>query len=113
MEAYELETDEKGMRLASYLIDEVRAHAKIVEYHNKVSFFYNVQFKKRFFREENLILRKIKAYEVGQKENLAPNWEGPCQIKQVLRRGSYKLEIWKAKKYPKFGIASNLKTYYI
>lgn len=63
VEAYELEKNEEGQRLALDLIDEVRdeAHARIFEYQNKASFYYNLRVKERFYREGDLVLRKLKA----------------------------------------------------
>ena len=76
--------------MALDLIDEVRdrANAKIIEYQKKASFYYNLRVKERFFREGDLVLRKIEASGVGQKGKLAPNWEGPYKVKSVQGRGT-------------------------
>ena len=52
IQAYNVEENEEGQMLALDLIDEVRdaAHAKIVEYHKKDSFYYNLRVKERFFK---------------------------------------------------------------
>lgn len=57
------------------MIDEVHdeVHAKIVEYQMKASSYYNLRVKERFFRELDLVLRKIEASGLGQKGKLAPN----------------------------------------
>ncbi|KAK1378797.1 hypothetical protein POM88_025541 [Heracleum sosnowskyi] len=73
--AFEPESNEEGMRLALDLIDEVRdeANAKIVKHHKRASSYYNLRVKERFFRQGDLVLRKIEAYGVGHKGKLAPN----------------------------------------
>ncbi|KAK1355973.1 2-alkenal reductase [Heracleum sosnowskyi] len=79
VEAYEPEENEEGLRLALDLIDKVRdeANAKIVEHQKRASFYYNLRVKERFFRQGDLVLRKIEASGVGQKGKLAPNCTTP------------------------------------
>ena len=82
-----LETNEEGMKLALDLIDEIRdrANAQMVENQKRASFYYNLRVKERFFREGDLVLRKAEASGVGSKGKMAPNWEGPYQVKKILR----------------------------
>ncbi|KAL8091611.1 hypothetical protein AgCh_034024 [Apium graveolens] len=58
--------------------------------------------KERFFKQGDLVLRKIEASGVGQKGKLAPNWEGP-----------YKLETMDGFEVPRTWHAQNLKVYYV
>ncbi|KAL8116195.1 hypothetical protein AgCh_022622 [Apium graveolens] len=53
IQAFNAEENEEGQRLALELIDEVRdgAHAKIVEYQKKASFYYNLRVKERFLNK--------------------------------------------------------------
>ena len=37
------------------------------------------------------MLRKAEAFGVGPKGKMAPNWEGPYQVKRILGQESYKL----------------------
>ncbi|KAK1366125.1 hypothetical protein POM88_041686 [Heracleum sosnowskyi] len=115
VEAYEPEENEEGMRLALDLIDEVRdeANAKVVEHQKRASLYYNLRVKERFFRQGDLVLRKIDASGVGQKVKLAPNWEGPYRVKNVFGRGSYKLETLEGIEVPRTWHAANLKAYYV
>ena len=114
IKAFEPEENEEGMKLALDLIDEIRdqAHAKIIEYQKKSSFYYNLRVKHRFFRQGDLVLRKAEASGVGPKGKLAPNWEGPYKIKQVKGPGSYLLETLEEVEVPRTWHASNLKVYY-
>lgn len=95
VKAFELETNEEGMRLVLDLIDKVRveAYAKIVEFHKQTSFYYNLRFKIRAFKEGDLVLRRVEASCVGQKGKLAPNWERPYKFNGLQGLGAYKLEI--------------------
>jgi Integrase core domain/Integrase zinc binding domain len=113
--AFEPETNEEGMRLALDLIDEVRdeANAKNVEHQKKASFYYNLRVKERFFRQGDLVLRKIEASGVGQTGKLAPNWEGPYRVKSVRGRGTYQLETLEGIEVPRTWHAINLKVYYV
>ena len=69
--------------------------------------------KERYFREGDLVLRKIEASGVGQKGKLAPNWEGPYRVKCSSGRGSYKLETLEGNEVPRTWNAANLKIYYV
>ncbi|KAL8088405.1 hypothetical protein AgCh_038254 [Apium graveolens] len=115
IQAFNAEDNEEGQRLALDLIDEVRdeAHAKIVEYQKKAWFYYNLRVKERFFKQGDLVLRKVEASGVGQKGKLAPNWEGPYKVKSVQGRGTYKLETMDGFEVPRTWHAQNLKVYYV
>ncbi|XP_074356226.1 uncharacterized protein LOC141695921 [Apium graveolens] len=113
IQGYNAEENEEGQRLAVDLIDDVRdsAHAKIVEYHKKASFYYNLRVKKRFFKQGDLVLMNVEVSEVGQKGTLTPNWEGPYKVKSVQGRRSYKLETMDGEEVPRTWHAQNLKVY--
>lgn len=100
--------------LALDLIDEIcdKAHAKVVEYHEKISFYYNLRVKEKFYREGDLVLRKTEASGVGQRGKLSPNWEGPYRVKKVKGRGTYILETEEGEEVPRTWHASNLIVYY-
>lgn len=85
IKTYDSQENEEGQRLALNLINEVRveALAKMVEYQKKASFYYNLQIKERFYREGDLVLRKLEVSAVGQKGKLSPNSEGSYRIKKV------------------------------
>ncbi|XP_074374815.1 uncharacterized protein LOC141715239 [Apium graveolens] len=115
IQEYNAEENEEGQRLTLDLIDEVRdeAHANIVEYQKKASFYYNLRVKERFFKEGDLILRKVEASGVGHKEKLAPNWDRPYKVKSVQGRGSFQLETMEGEEVPRTWHAQNMKIYYI
>ena len=115
VKAFDPETNEEGMKLALDLIDEVRdrANAQMVENQKRASFYYNLRVKERFFREGDLVLRKAEASGVGPKGKMAPNWEGPYQVKKILGQGSYKLQTLDGVEIPRAWHAQNLKVYYI
>ncbi|XP_063942737.1 uncharacterized protein LOC135150384 [Daucus carota subsp. sativus] len=115
VQQYEPEANEEGMRLALDMIDEVRdeANARVVESQKRASYYYNLRVKERFFRKGDLVLRKAEASGVGPKGKMAPNWEGPYQVKDVIGRGSYKLQTLDGVEFPRSWHATNLKIYYI
>ncbi|XP_063943205.1 uncharacterized protein LOC135150603 [Daucus carota subsp. sativus] len=115
VQQYEPEANEEGMRLALDMIDEIHdeAHAKIVENQKRASYYYNLRVKERYFREGDLVLRKIEASGVGPKGKMAPNWEGPYQVKAVTGHGSYKLQTLEGVEVPRSWHATNLKIYYV
>ncbi|XP_063949979.1 uncharacterized protein LOC135152800 [Daucus carota subsp. sativus] len=115
VQQYEPEANEEGMRLALDMIDEVRdeANARIVESQKRASYYYNLRVKERFFRKGDLVLRKAEASGVGPEGKMAPNWEGPYQVKDVIGRGSYKLQTLDGVEFPRSWHATNLKIYYI
>ena len=115
VKAFDPETNEEGMKLALDLIDEVRdrANAQMVENQKRASFYYNLRVKERFFREGDLVLRKAEASGIGPKGKMAPNWEGPYQVKKILGQGSYKLQTLDGVEIPRAWHAQNLKVYYI
>lgn len=69
--------------------------------------------KERYYREGDLVLRKIEASGVGQKRNLSLNWEGPYRVKKVRGRGTYVLETMEGDEVLRTWHASNLKVYYV
>ncbi|XP_074355651.1 uncharacterized protein LOC141695292 [Apium graveolens] len=115
IQAYNEEENEEGKRLALDLIDEVRdaAHTKIMEYQKKASFYYNLGVKERFFKQGDLVLRKVEASGIGQKGKLTPNWEGTYRVKSVQGRGSYKLDTMDGEEVPRTWHDRNLKVYYL
>ena len=114
VEAFEPGVNDKGMRLALDLIDEVRdeANAKIVEYQKRTSSYYNLRVKGRVFKEGDMFLKKIEASGVGQKGKLALNWEGPYKVQSLRGPGAYKLKIMEGIEVPRTWHAQNLKIYY-
>nr|XP_017233202.1 PREDICTED: uncharacterized protein LOC108207252 [Daucus carota subsp. sativus]XP_017233203.1 PREDICTED: uncharacterized protein LOC108207253 [Daucus carota subsp. sativus] len=85
IQQYEPEANEEGMRLALDMIDEIR----------------------------DLVLRKVEASGVGPKGKMAPNWEGPYQVKAVTGHGSYKLQTLEGIEVTRSWHATNLKIYYV
>ena len=112
---FQPESNEEGLRAAIDMIDEVRdeAHAKIVENQKRASYYYNLRVKERFFKEGDLVLRKVEASGVGPQGKMAPNWEGPYQVKAVSGRGAYKLQTLDGDEVPRSWHATNLKIYYV
>ena len=84
-----------------------------MEAQKRASIYYNLKVKRRFFLEGDLVLRKIEASGVGPKGKMAPNWEGTYQVKEVVGRGSYRLQTLDGIEVPRSWHAANLKIYYV
>lgn len=69
--------------------------------------------KERFFREEDLVLKKAEALGVGPKGKMAPNREGPYQVRNVTVQGLYKLKSLKGVEVPRSWYATYLKIYFV
>ncbi|XP_074374767.1 uncharacterized protein LOC141715187 [Apium graveolens] len=85
IEDYESKTNEEGMRLALDPIDVVRdeASARNAEHQRRASLYFNKRVKEMFFYQGGLILRKIEASGVKEKEKITPNWERPYKVKKI------------------------------
>lgn len=84
VEAYEPEKNEEVQRQVLDLIDEVRneAQARIIKYQKKASFYYNLRVKERFYRERDLVLKKIEAFGFGKKRKASFQLERSISIQE-------------------------------
>ncbi|XP_072066705.1 uncharacterized protein [Arachis hypogaea] len=77
------------------LIDEARemAHLSETALKQRMALRYNAKVLKREFEKNDLVLRcnDVGLPTLGEGK-LAPNWEGPYKIKEVIGRGAYRLE---------------------
>ena len=89
---YEPEDNETKLRDILDLLEEKqnRIAERVAVYQSKIAQHFNRKVRIRMLKEEDLVLKKV-----TQKRSdgvLAPNWEGPYLIKEMLRDGAYKLE---------------------
>ena len=61
-------------------------------YKQKVACYYNSRVKSKVFRAGDLVLRRATVSQPQNQEKLAPNWEGPYEVKEVVRPGTYYLK---------------------
>ncbi|XP_025664415.1 uncharacterized protein [Arachis hypogaea] len=97
------------------LADETRQMAHLAEaaIKQRVALGYNGKVLKRNLEEGDLVLRRnnIGPSTPGEGK-LAANWEGPYSIKEVLGKGSYKLERLNGNEVPTTWNMANLRRFY-
>ena len=61
-------------------------------YKQKVARYYNSRVKRKAFRAGDLVLQRAAVSQPQNQGKLAPNWEGPYEVKEVVRPGTYYLK---------------------
>jgi hypothetical protein len=86
---------------------------RLAVYQRKMSRYYNSKMKKRSFRMNDLVLRRVflstKEPGVG---TLGPNWEGPYQIEREIRPGTYWIKDMDGRIQPHPWNVEHLRMYY-
>ena len=54
--------------------------------------YYNSRVKSKAFRAGDLVLQRATVSQPQNQEKLAPNWEGPYEVREVVRPGIYYLK---------------------
>ncbi|XP_057756243.1 uncharacterized protein LOC130975465 [Arachis stenosperma] len=104
-----------GKTVEKDLIDEAREMAHLTEtaLKQRMALRYNTKVLKREFEPNDLVLRRndigLPTPGVGK---LAANWEGPYRIKEVMGKGTFKLERLDGKEVPRTWNANNLRRFY-
>ncbi|GAV71077.1 hypothetical protein CFOL_v3_14571 [Cephalotus follicularis] len=89
------ENNEEGLKALLDLVEELRDKAaiKVTAYQQRVGRYYNKRVHPQPLREGDLVLRNSAiADPTNTIGKLAPNWEGPYNVKRVLRPGTFKFE---------------------
>ena len=73
------------------LLEEKReiALVRMVAYKQKVARYYNSRIKSKAFRAGDLVLQRATISQPQNQEKLAPNWEGPYEVKEVVQPRTY------------------------
>ncbi|KAI3797126.1 hypothetical protein L1987_32378 [Smallanthus sonchifolius] len=92
LQVNEIDNDSE-LRLNLNLLEERRmiAATREAKYKREVERYYNSRVQKRLFKEGEYVLRSNEASRAEDQGKLGPRWEGPYQVKEVGRNGSYKL----------------------
>ena len=61
-------------------------------YKQKVACYYNSRVKSKAFRAGDLVLRRTAISQSQNQGKLALNWEGPYDVREVVRPGTYYLK---------------------
>ncbi|XP_074377591.1 uncharacterized protein LOC141719106 [Apium graveolens] len=106
--------DEEGLRTNIELIDEIRdqAVAKMEKYKEKTKEHVSKKSKVKNFQVGDLVLRDTEASDLTNTGKLMAKWEGPYKIKEVLRPGTYNLEIMDESGIPNTWHGIKLRKYY-
>ena len=81
-------------------------------YKQKVARYYNSRVKSKTFRTGDLVLRQVAVSQPQNQGKLAPNWEGPYEVKEVVRPGTYYLKELGGAELPRPWNSKNLRMYY-
>ena len=115
---YGLQTPEQNdVELSHNLdtIDEIREKARIrmVQYQQQVARSYNKNVRVKVFKAGDWVLRKTFQNTKDPADGkLAPQWEGPYLIKEVVGQGAYRLETKDGEPIPRSWNATHLKLYH-
>ncbi|GAV79163.1 hypothetical protein CFOL_v3_22628, partial [Cephalotus follicularis] len=79
--------NEEGLRNLLDLVKELidKATIRVAAYQQRVSRYYNKRINPRPLKEGDLVLRNAEITDLtGTRGKLAPNWEGPYNVKKVF-----------------------------
>ncbi|XP_021993079.1 uncharacterized protein LOC110889824 [Helianthus annuus] len=94
MIAMEKQDNERERRLDLDLLEERRENAAIAEarYKSKLEKYYNAGVRVCTFVPGDFVLRDNEASNAEKQGKLAPKWEGPYIVHEVLGKGAYTLK---------------------
>ncbi|XP_034199529.1 uncharacterized protein LOC117614741 [Prunus dulcis] len=93
-ESFAPKENEEAMSLSLDLLEENRAQANLRNeaYKQRVSRYYDSRVRPRFFRIGDWVMRKVSLATKDTTEGtLGPSWEGPYEVIDILRSGTYRL----------------------
>ncbi|CAL2246075.1 unnamed protein product [Prunus armeniaca] len=94
MTSYDLQQNEQQLALNLDLIDEHRSQAQLrnATYKQRMTQYYDSRVTHRSFKVGDWVLRKVSVVTRNPTEGtLGPSWEGPYEIVNICRPGTYRL----------------------
>ncbi|XP_064983502.1 uncharacterized protein LOC135623960 [Musa acuminata AAA Group] len=91
---YDEGASEEGLRTALDLLEERRAdaHIRALSYKRAIARVYNRKVRPRPVRLGDLVLRRTEVSDpTRQRGKLAPSWEGPYRVTEVIGTGAFRL----------------------
>ncbi|XP_022021311.1 uncharacterized protein LOC110921323 [Helianthus annuus] len=115
MLAMEKQSNEQERRMDLDLLEERRENAAITEarYKSKLEKYYNARVRVCTFVPGDFVLRDNEASNAEKPGKLAPRWEGPYVINEVLGKGAYTLKRIDGTLVPRTWNAQQLRRCYI
>ena len=112
--AFDEHQNSQGLKANLDLLEEKRevAQVRMAVYRQKVARYYNSRVKNKAFRAGDLVLRRAAVSQPQDRGKLAPNWEGPYEVKEVVRPGTYYLKELGGADLPRPWSSENLRMYY-
>jgi hypothetical protein len=97
------------------LLEEKREEAKIREakYKLQLERYYNARVKHERYKPGDLVLRRNEACRQENTGKMGPKWQGPYEITEAHKAGSYKLKDMKVKAIPRHWNACHLPHFYV
>ncbi|GJS88809.1 reverse transcriptase domain-containing protein [Tanacetum coccineum] len=107
--------NDEALEINLDLIKEKREQAAIREAKSKrqKEKYYNTKVRNANFKPGDLVYRSNEASRVEDTGKLGPKWEGPYEVTEALRKGSYKLKDRNGKEVPRTWNVCNFKKCYI
>ncbi|XP_076960124.1 uncharacterized protein LOC143636414 [Bidens hawaiensis] len=104
-----IDDNDHELRMNLDLLEERRELASIREhsYKRQLQKYYNSRVKKCEFDAGDFVYRNNEASGQEPPGKLAPTWEGPYKVKQVLSKCAYKLENLDGTEVPKIRTGLN------
>ena len=111
---YEEPENSDRRRIDLDLLSSTRLQAQIrmAAYQQKVAKYYNARVKEQTFRTGDMVLRRAEVSRPMEQGKLSPNWEGPYQVEEVIRPGTYRLKTLEGKTLSRPWNVQNLRKYY-
>ena len=112
--AFDGHQNSQGLKANLDLLEERRevVQVRMAAYRQKVARYYNSRVKNKIFRAGDLVLRRATISQPQDRGKLAPNWEGPYEVKEVVRPGTYYLKEIGGADLPRPWSSENLRMYY-
>ncbi|RWV76896.1 hypothetical protein GW17_00062366 [Ensete ventricosum] len=109
------EESDQQLRRSLDLLEEKRAdaHLRALAYRRAVARIYNRRVRPQRVRTGDFVLRKTEVSDpTRSRGKLAPNWEGPYRVIDVIRDGTYTLTTMEGRMLPRTWHITNLRKFY-
>ncbi|XP_064986960.1 uncharacterized protein LOC135625801 [Musa acuminata AAA Group] len=114
--SYDEEVSNEGLGASLDILEEQRAnaHLKALSYQRAVVRTYNRKVRPRPIKLGDLVLRRAEVSDPTRaRGKLAPKWEGPYRVVEVVRPGTYRLTTINGSTLPRAWNTQNLKMFFV